>query len=668
MVAPTDWVPILNTTSEVIPAGGLMSVVGVDATTGAFKVAKPSTDGDPTVCVNGFSLIPANGTGQGSFDPRAIVAYDPADGTPAVGDSWGAASGTWLAKKGSPGFTVLGGPGLGLVNAERAIPKPTVLVRCTSATPADGTTLGSQCYPAKVTQLGATATSFPDTTPVWLTVLDDGSPTVPSPDTEYLGIVAGPASVGGSGSGSRPRVFAAAFPGQSGTVPSCSAPDSWPAFLLATDCLTLTVESAFGRCSPFPAIPSPGYLVLQYDLASDSWLSTTSFTLPSGATAKAKFTRGDGDGGHLDLIVASGSGSGSGSGGSGGTFRMDRTCSGGGQAVFAGPTLDSGNAICAGTPIGGCGANGFYLRVKCAAVCTIPAPCCPTPGVLLPTRICVTFGTWDGGSGGASWYPALISGKTYVLTWNGGSWRYFDQIDDGASFELTFGCQATNIGYPDWALVAHFHGSSEGCGWDDYLYWRDSRNPQSPSVVASISTDIGFGDSGTNKSLTTSNACSPAVAVSGSVYGEWGASGCGAGGGQTWPSGTFVTFTVAGLDPITGTCTGGGGGGGGGGGPGTNCGFGFNSPSTMTLTVTGGPYAGSWTGNSFAGPPAYWDFNMTGASPKEVVVEFFGGAWHLVGTVGEDEVATGGQCSPSFGLTFAGSFIPGATAVSVSIP
>ncbi|MDB5312654.1 MAG: hypothetical protein JWO38_6856 [Gemmataceae bacterium] len=120
MAAPTDWVPVLNTTGEVIPAGGLMKVTGVDPGTGALSVAKPDTNDDASVCVNGFALIPANGTGQGSFDRRAIVAYDPVDGTPAAGDSWGAKAGTWLAKKSQHGFRVLGGAGLGLVNAVRA--------------------------------------------------------------------------------------------------------------------------------------------------------------------------------------------------------------------------------------------------------------------------------------------------------------------------------------------------------------------------------------------------------------------------------------------------------------------------------------------------------------------------------------------------------------------
>lgn len=118
MSAPVDWVPVLNSTSEVIPSGGLMRVTGQDSTTKALTVAKP--DGtDAPILVNSFAVVPPNGTGMGTFDPRVIIAYDPADGVPAVAETWGASSGTWLAKKDAKGFLVLGGTGLNLVNAVR---------------------------------------------------------------------------------------------------------------------------------------------------------------------------------------------------------------------------------------------------------------------------------------------------------------------------------------------------------------------------------------------------------------------------------------------------------------------------------------------------------------------------------------------------------------------
>ena len=80
-----DWVPVTNTTDEVIPSGAVARVTGVSG--GTFQLAKPDADSDPYVVVVGRHAIPAGKGGRGTFDPRAIAAYDPADGTPAVGDS-----------------------------------------------------------------------------------------------------------------------------------------------------------------------------------------------------------------------------------------------------------------------------------------------------------------------------------------------------------------------------------------------------------------------------------------------------------------------------------------------------------------------------------------------------------------------------------------------------
>jgi len=107
----------------------------------------------------------------------------------------------------------------------------------------------------------------------------------------------------------------------------------------------------------------------------------------------------------------------------------------------------------------------------------------------------------------------------------------------------------------------------------------------------------------------------------------------------------------------------GGGGGGGGGGPSSNCGKGAGSASD-TLVITGGAQAGTYSGTWFAGSPDYEAFTLPGGT---LVLEFFGGAWHIVKSFGgiTDETATGGTCSP-FQLRFAGSTIPGATLIEVN--
>lgn len=119
MAAPIDYVPAKNATAEVIPAGGIVRVVGLDTDTGAFLVDKPDVDGSGYVAVVGMALIPAEGFGQIHFDPRAIAAFDRADGTPAPGETWGARAGSWLLRKGETGFVVTAGAGLGQVNVVR---------------------------------------------------------------------------------------------------------------------------------------------------------------------------------------------------------------------------------------------------------------------------------------------------------------------------------------------------------------------------------------------------------------------------------------------------------------------------------------------------------------------------------------------------------------------
>jgi hypothetical protein len=127
--APINWVPVENTTAEVIPGGGLMAVTSVVDVggVGVYRVGKPTADGQLCL-VNDFMGIPpknltsatAPGRGTGTFDPRVVIAYDPADGTPALGDTYGAATGNWLARKNRGGFLIQGGAGGGFANAVRA--------------------------------------------------------------------------------------------------------------------------------------------------------------------------------------------------------------------------------------------------------------------------------------------------------------------------------------------------------------------------------------------------------------------------------------------------------------------------------------------------------------------------------------------------------------------
>ncbi len=113
-----DWVPVYNGSGEMIPSCALARVTAVSSA-GVVAVDKPDTDDDGCVIVLGFTIVPSAGTGQGTFDPRVVVAYEEADGTPAAGEEWGAAAGSWKLRSGKTGFRILGGAGAGLVNAVR---------------------------------------------------------------------------------------------------------------------------------------------------------------------------------------------------------------------------------------------------------------------------------------------------------------------------------------------------------------------------------------------------------------------------------------------------------------------------------------------------------------------------------------------------------------------
>ena len=118
-----DAVPVLNTSATVCPAFGLMARLSVSAN-GILSIGQPTIDGQQCI-VNGPCAIPpssygsAPANGAGTYNPRVLLAYDGQDGTPAVGETWGAAAGSWLARKNKQGFVINGGAGYGVVNADR---------------------------------------------------------------------------------------------------------------------------------------------------------------------------------------------------------------------------------------------------------------------------------------------------------------------------------------------------------------------------------------------------------------------------------------------------------------------------------------------------------------------------------------------------------------------
>lgn len=67
--------------------------------------------------INGPTLLAVGGTGQGHFSFPAVVAYNEGAGyTPANGETWGVAAGSWLLEKNLSGFVAKGGADNGKAN------------------------------------------------------------------------------------------------------------------------------------------------------------------------------------------------------------------------------------------------------------------------------------------------------------------------------------------------------------------------------------------------------------------------------------------------------------------------------------------------------------------------------------------------------------------------
>ena len=107
------WRPFRNTTTETIPAFGVMRVTGVEETVEGFiryTVAKPNTNFQTHYMINGNHAVPAGEDGRCTTLSQAYrVAYNSSSGTPTIGGEWGAKSGQWTLEKYRPGFIIEGG-------------------------------------------------------------------------------------------------------------------------------------------------------------------------------------------------------------------------------------------------------------------------------------------------------------------------------------------------------------------------------------------------------------------------------------------------------------------------------------------------------------------------------------------------------------------------------
>lgn len=107
-LAGVRWLATTNDSGEEMPAHACV-VVDSSGDEGQFVISKPTTASEhvwiagPTPALDGDCATAVN-----TFPIDAL--YDSADGTPAVGEIWGAGAGTWKLKKNNTGFRVCGTP------------------------------------------------------------------------------------------------------------------------------------------------------------------------------------------------------------------------------------------------------------------------------------------------------------------------------------------------------------------------------------------------------------------------------------------------------------------------------------------------------------------------------------------------------------------------------
>lgn len=101
------WLEAVSAYADTIPAYGLVQVTGVDSS-GVLQVTQPSVNGQD-VYVVGESDIPQSGSGVVTLDWPWLALYESGDGTPAVGDVWGAGASSFKLRKNNRGFNIEGG-------------------------------------------------------------------------------------------------------------------------------------------------------------------------------------------------------------------------------------------------------------------------------------------------------------------------------------------------------------------------------------------------------------------------------------------------------------------------------------------------------------------------------------------------------------------------------
>lgn len=166
------WIPVYNSTAEIIPGCALMEIVANPPTDngqdvdGNWIVRKPTIDGNTRVLVNSEVEIPPGGFGVGHRDNNAVLLYDTTVDLPLCNDQYGSKNGSWMAYRNNAGFRI-DHAGNGRANASRDLAGGTgtaqkaVMITTGTLVPASGGDLAY--YAATEQSLVAGAWSTGDT-------------------------------------------------------------------------------------------------------------------------------------------------------------------------------------------------------------------------------------------------------------------------------------------------------------------------------------------------------------------------------------------------------------------------------------------------------------------------------------------------------------------------
>ena len=107
-VQDARWLAAKNNDAGEMPAFAV-AVVASSGTEGQFVLTKPTANGEHAWIAGAVPALAGDGA-EVTNDFPAWALYDDGDGTPAVGETWGAGASSWKLRKNNAGFRICGTP------------------------------------------------------------------------------------------------------------------------------------------------------------------------------------------------------------------------------------------------------------------------------------------------------------------------------------------------------------------------------------------------------------------------------------------------------------------------------------------------------------------------------------------------------------------------------